>query len=351
MIMKHIILTVLLFASSYTATTASAYSTSATASFFAYKNATEGNLAFGNVAFYPELMRHMDDINTEYYKQYEIKEITTIHHYFDEIANAQLKFHFMMIQNDPLWTGLCDNHDIEQKCQLTNIHEMDELMYSYVPPNLEFNNKLNLYGDTNTLQTHKDCDLFYFPYITFYRVLVGLTPNEYITTQMVNYGIGYKIQNYEYVAFDFDKTFHQVVSGKYNRTNPRLIMKLHYIVCGGGGDGENGGGVGTVVCSKWYLSLVANFYILYYKMAREYQNQAGGIYPKTIKEFFMGLNVYYYYNTKTKTFLYKHLWLSFAIYKIFKLKSFWGTWALTLFFIYTGIVVFYWARFVIYGVR
>jgi hypothetical protein len=76
------------------------------------------------------------------------------------------------------------------------------------------------------------------------------------------------------MIFDFDKTFHQVIKTGQQET-PRILMKLHYIVC------EN------CAYSPEYVGFISHFYKTYYYIAR-YTEQIGTD-PKTFMGFFFGL--------------------------------------------------------------
>jgi hypothetical protein len=76
------------------------------------------------------------------------------------------------------------------------------------------------------------------------------------------------------MIFDFDKTLHQVIKTGQQET-PRILLKLHYIVCDSGN------------YSKEYVHLISYFYKIYYCVAR-YTEQLGTD-PTTFVGFFFGL--------------------------------------------------------------
>jgi hypothetical protein len=305
-------------------------------SFFNKKDVNEGNVAVGKL---PDNFKNLlENITNNYNKamEYQLKnnKFLTKHVWYDDM-NQELKLNFNQIRNDEFWVNLCDG----EKCNLISVPELDELMYSYAPPSLKMNNSVNLYGDTNAFEKHIDCDVCNFNGVKFYRVLIGLTDNKYVTTVFNNLNIKHKIQKNDFIIFDFGKTTHQVITDE-NKSSPRLFMKIHFLI------NENN------TNSHFYLWGIKQYHIIYYKMMRSLQNETGGRHPSNFKEFFWGLMSHFYYNNYTKyvilivlaligLFAFKMKYIKYKIlFIIISLLSF-----------YTLIVTFYWMRYIVFNIR
>jgi hypothetical protein len=137
---------------------------------------------------------------------------------------------------------------------------MNEIYYSNPKPNFETN--MRLYGAAANLLPHKDCIIFNFIGIRFYRVIIGLTSNNTDTiTHFIDYNISHYINKGRYIIFDFDRTFHKVIKTGLVET-PRVLLKLHFIVCR------------NCIFNERYVNFVAYFYKYYYYIAR-YTEQIG----------------------------------------------------------------------------
>lgn len=303
-------------------------------SIFTKKDDVEGNIGLGKIP--NEYIPILDNIITEYNKESnEKKDVYLTKHTFYEDMNDNIKINIDKIRNTSFFNQLCDN----KKCKVINVPELDELMYSYPPPNLGLDNNMNLYGDTNAFQKHIDCDVCNFEGVKFYRVLIGLTDNKYVTTVFNNFNIDHKIQKNDYMVFDFGKTTHQVITDNTN-SSPRLFMKMHFMACD-----DN--------CSDFYLWCVKQYHIYYYISMRNLQNETGGRNPSTFKEFFFGLMSHYYYNSYTKYlilfFLIGIILISYKFIKHLKKRIFFIV--ISFMILYLLIVSFYWLRYILFGVR
>lgn len=304
-------------------------------SLFTYRDDIEGKVGIGKLP--NELQSILDDIKNEYYNIIPDKNASTYHTWYEDMS-ANIKSKIEQIQKHDFWNKLCDGN---KKCVKLSANEMDELYYSNPKNNLD---KINLYGASGNYDMHKDC-IYNFNGIKFYRIIIGLTDgNDNIITYFNNLDIGHKINTGDYIVFDFDKTTHQVIKDK-QRLTPRILLKIHYIVC------EN--------CkhSKEYVKIIKNMY-LYYEFITRYFMQVGTD-PETLYQFFWGLFCQYYTNSYTKyiisfIILISVIILKFAfkvnliyknISKIIKYVSF------LLLFIYLLIVIFYWLRYKLLGIR
>jgi hypothetical protein len=179
-----------------------------------------------------------------------------------------LKKIILEIKENEIWDNICDR---SENCIKLSVIEMDELYYSNPKKNIT---NINLYGASGNYKIHRDC-IYNFQGIKFYRVLIGLSDgNDNVVTYFNNLNIGHKINNGDYIIFDFDKTTHQVYKEKDNNT-PRFLLKLHYIVC------EN------CKYSKEYVENIKQMYI-YYEYITRYIMQTGTD-PETLYEFFYGI--------------------------------------------------------------
>ena len=187
---------------------------------FHYRDHVEGKVGIGKIP--QHLLPILDKIAKEYYVTIPNKDASTYHTWYTDMSDS-LKFNINILQEDPFWKKLCDN---SKQCIYLNATDMDELYYS----NPKTISNTNLYGATGNYDIHKDC-VFNFDGIRFYRVLIGLTNgNQNIVTYFNHFDTGHNLNKGDYITFDFDKTTHQVI--KKNRTKtPRIMLKLHYIVC------------------------------------------------------------------------------------------------------------------------
>ena len=273
----------------------------------------------------------------EYYNIIPDKNISTHHLWYNDMP-ANIKLNVENIQKHKFWNKLCDGSKI---CTKINANEMDELYYSNPKNNLK---KQNLYGASN-YYIHKDC-IFNFNKIKFYRILIGLTDgNDNITTQFVNLNIGQKLNKGDYILFDFDRTMHQVIKENSNKNTPRILLKIHYIIC------EN------CKYSIEYVEKIKKLYLYYEYTTRYIMNL--GTEPKGFINFFVGLIVQYFFTPQFKYYLlFLTILIIIILNKILKIKLIYKNLLkiikyifLSLFILYLVIVFFYWSRYKLYGIR
>lgn len=303
---------------------------------FLYRNNIEGNVGVGKLPFtlYP-ILENM----AEKYKLYiPDKNATTFHTYYTDL-NGTMKSYFDTIQYHLFWKGVCIE---SENCIVRNNIEMNEIYYSNPKPNFK---NTNLYGAAANLIPHRDCVLFNFDGIRFYRVIIGLTENNNDTiTEFIRFGIEHKINKGDYMIFDFDRTLHQVKK-MWNEETPRILLKLHFTVCE------------KCKYSANYVDAVSFFYIIYYYVAR-YTEQIGTD-PTTFAGFLFGLLWEYPFHSKFAYFL-CGTYLANLVFlnKICKipfirrnivnivLRSFFNMWLIHLF-----IVAFYWGRYKLWNIK
>lgn len=295
-------------------------------------NTKEGNVGIGKLPV--ELHSTLDYLANEYILTVPDKSSTTHHTYVRDLAD-NLKRDFYKIQGDAFWNKICD---AAAKCVQYCVEEMNEIYYSNPKPNFEMR---NLYGAAANLIPHRDCILFHFNGISFYRVIIGLTNNNnYISTEFVNLNLEHKINRGDYMIFDFDKTVHRVKNLGLQET-PRILLKLHFIVC------EN--------CqhSNVYIQMAAYFYRCYYYVAR-YTEQIGTD-PTTFAGFFFGLAWEWPFYSAFKyavgvVFVTNVMALN-RIYKIRNVRKLATYSCANMGAMYLVIVAFYYVRFLLFGVK
>lgn len=305
-------------------------------SIFTHRDEKDGKVGIGKIP--TELHSVLDDISKEYYDTIPDKSKTTYHTYYTDLSGT-LKSNFDKIQYDTFWDNICDD---KNKCFKHCITEMNELYYSNPKPNFE---KSHLYGAAANLIPHRDCIIYNFNGIRFYRIIIGLTNNNNDTsTELINVNLEKKINKGDYIIFDFDRTLHKVKKTGQQET-PRILLKLHFIVCE------------KCKYSNNYVKFISNFYKNYYYVAR-YTEQIGTD-PKTFIGFFHGLMWELpFYNAFPHIIILLFM-ICFIIlniiYKImFKLKNV-GKLMMhsfsMMFFMYILLVLFFYVRYILFNIK
>lgn len=304
-------------------------------SIFTHRDNIDGNVGIGKLPNH--LYNVLGDIGKEYIHLVTDKTTTTHHTYYNHLVGG-LKHNFDRIQYDTLWESICDN---QSNCILKHVVEMNEIYYSNPKPNFK---KMNLYGAAANLIPHRDCILYNFEGIDFYRIIVGVTNNNNDTiTEFINFNVEQKINMGDYMIFDFDKTLHQVKkTGQFE--TPRILLKMHFIVC------QNCNHVA-------YVDFVAFFYKFYYYLAR-YTEQIGTD-PSTFIGFFFGLLWEYPFNSAFK-YIVLLLFINnmIVLNKLCDIKLNYkntvkliGYSVMNVIYIYLCIVSFYYSRYLLLGIK
>lgn len=230
---------------------------------------TEGYFGVGKLPI--ELQSTTQELHDLFFQSIPKEKLQekTYHQWYKDFS-PRIKEIVTEIQNHSFWTQTCTSNT---KCAVLNLSEMDELYYSKAPGKKR--KDLLLYGATSNFDPHVD-GIFSFPGVHFYRILIGLTPNKTVETRFLKLGVNHKLQENDYVIFDFDKAQHQVVNKKNEASKDyRIMLKLHFLVCDG--------------CdpNSMYLQFVKQSYIVYEGITR-YCMQTGTE-PKTPYQFFIGL--------------------------------------------------------------
>jgi hypothetical protein len=246
-------------------------------SLFNNRSNADGKVGFGKLP--NDLLGSVDDIANEYSKNLPDKNKTTYHTYFTNL-NENIRQKCETISNNDIWKQLCDNN---KNAKIMTIQEMNELYYS----NVKCIKNSNLYGAAANILPHRDCVIYNFYGINVYRVIIGLTDNNSVITNLINFNISHKIQKGEYILFDFDKTLHNITKSNDTECSSRILMKIHFIVC------ENG------EYPDYIIHFIKQFYIYYYLIAR--WSEQIGTDPTTFLGFFHGLLWQYPFEDHFKT--------------------------------------------------
>ena len=300
-------------------------------SLFTYRDKTEGNVGIGKLP--NKLTPILDEISNDFIHLVPDKTDSTYHTYYSDLSGDLIE-NFDKIQHNAFWNDICDTPNCVKQC----VTEMNEIYYSNFKPNFEKN---NLYGAAANLIPHRDCILFHFEGIRFYRVIIGLTDNNNDTsTEFIHFNLEHKINRGDYMLLDFDRTLHQVKKTGQQET-PRILLKLHFIVCEQCDYSDN------------YIKLITNFYIYYYYIAR-YTEQIGTD-PKTFLGFFFGLLWEWPFYTEfryTTLALFTTIVLFLnVIYKIKNVEKLLGCSMVCLFSAYLIIVTGYYLRYILFHVK
>jgi hypothetical protein len=299
--------------------------------FFTYKvDNTEGKVGIGKLPY--ELLHVLDQISEEYVGLIPDRSSSTFHTYYSDLTGS-MKENFDKIQYNNFWSDIFDG-DNNKHC----VTEMNEIYYSNPKPNFE---KQNLYGAAANLIPHRDCILFNFNGIRFYRIIIGLTDsNDDISTEFINLHLEHKINRGDYMLFDFDRTLHQVKKSGQQET-PRILLKLHFIVCD------------DCKYSDDYVLFISNFYKYYYYIAR-YTEQIGTD-PTTFLGFFFGLiwewPFYIAFPYITSLLFTTFVFFYNVVYKIKNSGKLAVYSLISLLFIYLEIVFFYYFRYILFNIK
>jgi hypothetical protein len=306
-------------------------------SIFTHKDEVEGNIGIGKVP--AELESILEDISNEYYKLIPDKNLSTFHTWYSEM-DPSIKSKVDKIQQNPFWDNLC-----EGKCVKMPVTEMNELYYSNFKKTADHTSSKNLYGASGNIVIHKDChEVCSFNDVSLYRVLIGLTEgNDNVITKFTKLDVEKKMNKNDYVIFDFSRTTHQVIKENQDIETPRILLKLHFIVCKNGASAD-------------YIQFLKLYFITYDTITRYIMKT--GTDPKTFYQFFLGLLCQYLYTKDNVSILisvvlvllvcFNLAGIKFIYKNIFKFLKY-GL--LSLLGIHLAIVMFYWSRYKITGIK
>ncbi len=204
----------------------------------------------------------------------------TTYHLSQLAANGGIQTHIERL--DVLVGDILTVLATPQRPLILPIKEMNELYFSNPPSGACAGARKNLYGAATNYKEHVD-GAFKFPWISFYRALVGLTDgNTSVETYFTERGVGHKINKGDYIIFDFNRTKHKVVvdGAGSDTVAPRKLLKLHYLT------------FDVAAAPRWlpaslYVTVAKQCYILYDHVTRALM--AAGTDPRTYMGFFWGL--------------------------------------------------------------
>jgi hypothetical protein len=310
-------------------------------SVFTYRDDIEGKVGIGKLP--NELQSVLDDISKEYYKIIPDKNVSTYHTWYDDMP-PNIRTKVEIIQKSDFWNKLCDGSD---KCVKIDVSEMDELYYSNFKETADNVLSKNLYGATGNIVIHKDChNICTFNKVHLYRILIGLSDgNDNIITKFTELDIEKKINKNDYIIFDFSRTTHQVIKQDPTVNTPRLMLKLHFIVC------EN------CKYSNTYIKFLKKYFINYDIITRYLLKT--GTSPESYYQFFFGLLTQYFYTPYIQYIILFIIVIIVVILKfVFNIKLVFKNISkivnctlLALTSLYLIIVFLYWLRYKLFGVR
>lgn len=310
-------------------------------SIFTHRDKIEGKVGIGILP--NELQSNLDDISKEYYNIIPDKNVPTYHTWYDDMPPS-IKSKVERIKKNDFWNKLCDG---SEKCVKISVNEMDELYYSNFKETPDNVLSKNLYGATGNIVIHKDCHyICSFNKVYLYRILVGLSDgNDNIITKFTELDIEKKINKNDYIIFDFSRTTHQVIKEDPTENTPRLMLKLHFIIC------EN------CKYSDNYINFLKKYFINYDITSRYILKT--GTDPESYYQFFFGLLSQYLYYPYIQYIILFIIVILVIIFKfIFKIKLIYKNISkiikyviFSLVSIYLIIVLFYWLRYQILGIR
>ena len=154
-----------------------------------------------------------------------------------------------------------------------------------------------------------------------------------------------KINKGDVIGFDFDKTIHEVINIDNKQKKPRILLKLHFLVC------EN------CNISDTQFQFIKKFYVFYDRFLRDFTKI--GTDPKYPHEFVIGLISHFLYYQNIEKILLLYFFISFIIIKQankynYSLKNIFMilTKSLTYFiFLFLIISLLYWLRFIIFNIK
>lgn len=210
-----------------------------------------------------------------FYQQIPVKNrANKTYHVWNSDFSSDIRSMVSYIQKHDFWLGLCRCKQ-NKGCAFRNVSAMDELYYSRAPRKSA--NQM-LYGASGNYGLHTD-GIFHFPGVRFYRVLIGLTPNDSVETAFPILQRSDHIRTNRYVIFDFDNAKHEVINHQNEHTpsnhDPyRIMLKLHFCVCDGNPNHA-------------YMRFAIACYVAYEKITRYFMKT--GTDPQNLYQFSVGL--------------------------------------------------------------
>lgn len=152
-------------------------------------------------------------------KKIDIHDQSKTHHWWYDDLNAFTQVHFLKL-NDKV------KYRLQQSLifsVITSVDEMNELYVSSSKP-IEYN------SDNVFYSKHIDGPFYLFPFCSVKRVILALNVNENISTVFPEFDLTYTLSKHEFVSFDFNRDIHYITSNNLPSKEPRITLKLHYLV-------------------------------------------------------------------------------------------------------------------------
>lgn len=109
-------------------------------------------------------------------------------------------------------------------CCVSNIEEMNEIYVSA-------NKNVFYTSDSVFYNKHIDGPFYFFPFCSVYRFIFAINANNNIETVMDYDNSNYILSNGDVLGFDFNREIHFIRNLNKNTTDPRITLKLHFLVC------------------------------------------------------------------------------------------------------------------------
>jgi len=203
---------------------------------------TNQRVAIGNVPSsmahsLNELMKQVENHETFY--DFQKKKCHMVDHFWIAEQAESLQEQVSQIRDHPFWSHL--RHDDSD--QLFPLTFMDEIYFSRPPTEKVL--KGRLYGTNGNFRLHKDGAGLLFPGCRLYRILIGLSSNNFNT--MTCFPSCKRrcidIDKGNYVIFDFSRTSHEIITLSKSLVDDditqkktdgpprdiRILMKLHFL--------------------------------------------------------------------------------------------------------------------------
>lgn len=87
-----------------------------------------------------------------------------------------------------------------------------------------------IHSDHVFFTPHIDGPFLLFPFVSVYRVLVGMNSNTEIETIFPMIQYSHTINTCDFIGFDFNREVHYIESKESEQEEPRVTLKLHYVI-------------------------------------------------------------------------------------------------------------------------
>jgi len=171
-------------------------------------------------AFLDSLEEHINTIT--------LSKTNTYHSYEKELPTL-LKINIGVLKYGEIMRTLLISSIIFEKSEMINNYDVDTIDGM----NEVYVASMGAKGSDKVFETdHIDGPFFFLPFCTVYRVVVGVSKNNYVYTKFPILKDEIKIDKYHFAAFDYNKDIHSVYIKdplEYNENEKRIVLKLHYI--------------------------------------------------------------------------------------------------------------------------